>query len=142
MAVLGIGQALAGDDGLGCLVARRLRAGGSVSRWLIIDAGTAPEACTGTLRRFRPHLVVLIDAVEMGVAPGSIAWFDTWQADGVSGSTHDVPLHVVADYLRIELECEVGLLGVQPASVEFGEPLSKPVRHAARSLVSAILRLQ
>lgn len=108
----------------------------------MVEAGSAPEACTGTLRRFRPHLVVLVDAIDMRAAPGRIAWFDRWSADSVTASTHGLPLSMLADYLRSELGCEVALLGVQPIRLGFGEPVSIPVRRAVKTLVVELLKLR
>ena len=40
--------------------------------FLCLSAGAAPENCTGLLRRFRPDLVLLVDAAEMGEAAGAV----------------------------------------------------------------------
>src|SRR5688572_985737 len=65
IAVLGVGQAIRGDDGAGVLLAQRLEALGGHSGLLAVDGGPAPENFTGLLRRFQPDLVLLADAALM-----------------------------------------------------------------------------
>jgi len=109
------------------------------SAFLIVDAGPAPENVTGSLRRFRPDLVVLIDAAHMGEPPGAVRWL-TWQdTDGLSASTHTLPPHILAQYLINELTCEVALIGIQPADTRIGQPLSPVVRAAVETVVQALM---
>ncbi len=98
-AVVGVGSELHGDDAAGILAARLLLpllAGHD--HLLVIDAGPAPENCTGTLRRFQPDLVLLIDAAQMNDPAGAVGWLPWQSIDGISASTHTLPLHLVAQY--------------------------------------------
>lgn len=141
VAVVGVGHELRGDDAAGVAVARALRelvAPGS--RLLAIDAGPAPENYTGTLRRFGPDLVLLIDAAQMGDAPGAVRWL-TWQAiGGISASTHTLPLHVLAGFLAADIGCEVALIGIQPGGTALGTSLSPAVRRAVDLVVRELAR--
>lgn len=138
LAVVGIGNDLRSDDGAGALIARQLHdrrrsVDGSrrlVHDVLVIDAGQAPENITADLRLFKPDLILFIDAAEMGEAPGAIRWIAIDEIDGMSASTHRMPLSMLAAYLNLELGCDIVLLGVQPASLDMGEGLSLPVRAA------------
>jgi hydrogenase 3 maturation protease len=139
IAVVGVGQELSGDDAAGALVARYLKPL-LVSRpyILILDGGPAPENLTGALRRFAPDLVLLVDAANLGEPPGTVRWLPFEQIDGVSASTHTLPLNMLAQYLRDELGCAVALLGVQPAQMGFGAALSAPVRQSVDDIVQAL----
>jgi len=139
VAVVGIGHALRGDDAVGLAVAEHLRL--ACRRWLVIDGGSAPENCTGLLRRFGPDLVVLVDAADLQARPGSIQWVECAQIDGLNASTHTLPLSVVAAYLTAELGCSVGVLAIQPASTDIAAPLSREVDHAARHLARVLTAL-
>jgi hydrogenase 3 maturation protease len=141
VAVVGIGNELCGDDAAGVHVARGLRLRALPASWLAVDAGLVPESCTGPLRRFRPDLVVLVDAAQVGVEPGGVRWLDSWDADAPEVSTHTLPLDVLAFYLRSELGCTVGLLGVQPASDTLDAPLSPLVRQAASEIIDGLAAL-
>jgi hydrogenase 3 maturation protease len=119
------------------LVARALseRAGPDL---LIVEAGHAPENRTGELRSFAPNLVLLIDAAEMGKAHGTVAWISEDDIDGMSASTHSLPLSMLAKYLTLELGCKVMLLGIQPASNEVGETVSAEVLRAVEEVAEGL----
>ena len=77
----------------------------------LCEAGHAPENKTGELRKFAPDLVLLIDAAEMGKEPGTVAWISEEDIDGMSASTHSLPLSMLAHYLTLELNCKVTIAG-------------------------------
>jgi hydrogenase 3 maturation protease len=141
VAVIGIGNEMNGDDAVGVRVVRRLAARlGRREDVLLIEAGTAPENFTGPLRRFQPALILLIDAASFDRPPGTttmISWPDT---DGFSASTHTLPPSVFCQYLVAELGCRVALIGIQPAGLDFGRPLSAPVAAAAGRLTRTLGR--
>jgi hydrogenase 3 maturation protease len=142
LAVLGIGNELSADDGAGVYVARALHV-----RWgprqdcLVLEAATAPESFGGPLRRFRPDLVLLVDAVQMDAPAGTVAWIEWEQVDGLSASTHTLPPSTLAIYLMSELRCQVALLGIQIARLDFGQPLSAPVQQAVEAVVEGLVHL-
>ena len=142
IAVLGIGNELNTDDAVGVRITQELiRASAMQARletdqpYLIIAAGLAPENFTGQVRRFKPEVVVLVDAAQMNAFPGTIAWLACQQISGVSGTTHALPLSLLAKYLTDEIGCEVYLLGIQPAGNEFGDELTPRVAAASREVV-------
>jgi hydrogenase 3 maturation protease len=144
IALLGIGNTLRSDDAAGVWVARRL----SESRFLphpewvlILDAGPAPENRTAELRTFSPDFVILVDAAEMGERPGVIRWIGMDEIDGISATTHTLPLSMLAKYLSLELGCEVKLLGVQPKTVEVGERISAEVDRSISEIVNGVTGL-
>lgn len=138
IAIVGVGHELHGDDEAGLRVVTELQAR-SIPNWvLILNGGHAPENSAGALRRFVPAHILFIDAAQMDEAPGMIRWLDWQDLTGISASTHTLPLHLLATYLREELGCEVSLLGIQPADTTLGAPLSEGVRQAIGEVVSAI----
>lgn len=144
LAILGIGNLLRSDDAAGMLVARAL----SQQEWaentdklLILEAGQAPENGTAELRRFAPDLVLLVDAADMGKRPGTIQWVPEEEIDGISASTHSLPLSMLARYLALEMSCKVILLGIQPASNEIGETVSAEVLQAVDEVIRGMAEL-
>jgi len=139
VAILGVGNEMKGDDGAGVRVVRelsqRLPATPGV---LLIDAGQAPENFTGPLRRFRPDLVVEVDAADQAAEPGAVAWLDWRDADGMSASTHTLPPSVLASFLSADLGCQVALIGIQPATLDLNAPLSPRVQAAVNDLAEAL----
>ena len=108
------------------------------SGWLLVEAGLAPENFTGTLRRFQPDLVVLIDAAEMGLSVGKVACLDWRKTGGWSASTHILPLNMMSAFLVSELGCQVMVLGIQPVQMGMGQSLSLEVELAVEEVVGGL----
>jgi len=100
-----------------------------------LEGGPAPENITATLRSFHPDLVIFLDAAHMGEPPGTILWVELETIDGMSASSHSLPLSILAEFIELELNCPVLVLGIQPAQNEVGEILSEPVRRAVTDIV-------
>jgi hydrogenase 3 maturation protease len=139
IAVAGIGHELRGDDAAGLAVARGLQTAlAGDERILVTEAGPVPENQTGLLRRFGPDLVLLVDAAQMDAVPGTVQWLRWEDTAGLTAATHSLPLSVLARYLRGELDCEVALLGIQPADDSIGVPLSPRVAEAVKGIVEVL----
>ncbi len=140
LAILGIGHELRGDDAAGLTVARNLAAAlPNLPHVLIVEAGHAPENHTGPVRRFAPDLVLLIDVALMGQSPGTICWLPWPATSGLSASSHTMPPYMLARYLTTMLDCDVALLGIQPADNSLVSRLSAPVQRAVDE-VTAVLQ--
>ena len=140
--VVGIGNTLRSDDSAGILIARALMQSGSLKGLEtvhVMDAGHAPENCAAELRRFAPAIVLLIDAAELYDVPGTIHWIEMDELDGMSASTHSMPLSMLAAYLTLELNCNMALLGIQPKSNDVGEIISREVSEAAKIIVEELV---
>ena len=141
VAIVGIGNDLRNDDAAGTLIARKLlhrECAVDACHLLVIQAGHAPENVSGELRGFAPDLVLLIDAAEMRDVPGAICWVPIQSIEGMSASTHSLPLTMLARYLTLELNCMVALIGIQPKSIEFGDVVSSEVSQAIDEVVQEI----
>ena len=143
--VLGVGNPMRGDDGVGPAVVAKCRelCGHSEGRLVLIDAGESPEAHLDEVRGLGPDVVVIVDAVDFGGRPGEVALFDLVR-DGSSRamslpSTHRLPLGLLASYIRKETGAEVVLVGVQPRSIEFGEGMSEEAGRAAEAVARALV---
>jgi hydrogenase 3 maturation protease len=138
---MGIGNPLRGDDAAGSLVARQVAGRPGVC---VIDARDVPEDhLPGALRR-RPNTVVLIDSMELGSPPGSVAFLDRSQIAGYWPSTHRVPLSLLMSLLEEQTHARVFAIGIQPAHTEFMQPMSgvvaASVAHVAGMLNRALAR--
>jgi hydrogenase 3 maturation protease len=149
--VLGIGNRLGGDDAAGpCVVdminpaLRALSVGQYVAKTLLpteitaIDAGTAPESYTSVIRQHRPDLLILIDAADMGLPPGTLRVILPEKISILSFSTHHMPLSMFISYVK-EFCGKVLLVGVQPERTETGGQISKTVCQSVKELAEAIL---
>lgn len=128
LAILGVGNELNGDDAAGLEVVRGLsRILSSQDNLLLLETGLAPENFTGVLRHFLPDLTLFVDALETDAPPGTIFWVGWHDLQGFSGSTHTLPLSIMATYLDHEIGCKVALLGIGAGSLVTSD-LTAPVR--------------
>ncbi len=144
LVILGIGNELHGDDGAGPIIAQRLAASELLAGrddLLILNGAQAPESMTGPIRRFSPDLILFVDIALMAQEPGAICWLPWQDTAGLSASSHTLPPYMLAQYLTSELDCEVALLGIQPASANLGDFLSPPVQQAADNICRAFTAL-
>jgi hydrogenase maturation protease len=136
--VLGLGNLLLGDEGVGVHAARALAAAG-VAGAEVLDVGTAILDALPALERARR--IVVVDAVEAGGSPGSIYRFPIERAlpgptlAGLHGFdlTRALALAGAEDASR-----DVVVLGVQPARIEWSLELSAAVQAALPDLLSAV----
>jgi hydrogenase maturation protease len=142
--VLGLGNVLLEDDGLG---------GAAVS--LLLDRFDVPQGVQvldgGTLGlSLLPHLetadtVILVDAVRADAAPGTLVRLDGDEvapAVATRLSPHQVGVADLLDGARWlgRYPTRVILLGLVPASIELGVGLSPTVHASLEELVDAVVR--
>ncbi|MDD5044562.1 MAG: hydrogenase maturation peptidase HycI [Candidatus Omnitrophica bacterium] len=134
-AVLGIGSELRADDAVGMLVARELqKAAGENSRIKCFLAGASPENFTGEIKKFNPTHVIIVDAAQLEKSAGEARLIEEEEINGVSFSTHRLPTKILIDYLKSSLRCEFVVIGIQPKTLKFGEPVSPEAARAAGAI--------
>lgn len=138
IAVVGMGAEGRGDDAAGLEVARRLD---STQGLRAIEGGVAPENFTGVVRDFEPTLIVLVDAIEFGGEPGDVEVIDPDDLRSGSVSSHTPTPSMLLAYLEHETGGTAVLVGIQPATIDPGDPLSPAVETAIEETVAVIERL-
>ncbi len=135
--VLGVGNIDRGDDGAGVLASAALKkklGQKGRSRVRVLLGYESPESLTGKIRRFRPDLVLILDAAVSRRKPGSVFLLGKKDMAMEDISTHKMPLPLLVDYLEKSVGCRVQVLGIEPRSCREGAPLSAPVRKAVEAL--------
>jgi hydrogenase 3 maturation protease len=82
--------------------------------------------------------VIIVDAADMGLPPGTIQLLDPGDITGISFATHALPLSVLAGYLESETGCSVIVMGIQPRSVEFDAAITPETSGAVEEAVNAL----
>ncbi|MCL2632746.1 MAG: hydrogenase 3 maturation endopeptidase HyCI [Coriobacteriia bacterium] len=127
---------LRADDAAGTMIAERLE--GLQGRAQAFAGYSAPENLTGEIKRFSPDIVLVIDAIDLGVEPGEVRVIELDEIGGVSFSTHMLPLKIIIEYLRQETGAEVVLLGIQVSSIEFMQKMTEAVRATVDAIVDSL----
>jgi hydrogenase 3 maturation protease len=135
--VLGVGSELRSDDAAGVRVAAEL-ARTPLSGVHALDGGSAPENCTAEIRELNPAHLIIVDSAHMQESPGTVRLIESADISGASFGTHSLPLSVLADYIQREIGCRVSVIGIQPASIEFGESMSPEVSAAVQETALAL----
>lgn len=138
--VVGLGNALRGDDAVGLEVARRLRE--LLPDADVIAASGEPAALLDALGDGVAE-VAIVDAVSSGAAPGAVHRFDaseTALALAAGASTHGLGLAEAIELGRAlgRLPARVVVYGIEGQGYEAGAPLSLPVARAAEAVVSEL----
>lgn len=134
--VLGIGNTLLADEGVGIVAMRELEAlFGAREDMEFLDGGTLSftlavpiSACTALL---------VIDAAELGAAPGTVCSFEGEEMDRFLGANRKSSVHEVGLLDLMSISRLTGhwperraLIGIQPAMVDWGEALTPGVAAA------------
>jgi hydrogenase 3 maturation protease len=127
--LLTVGNGMMGDDGAGVLLAQMLREL-PLDDWAALNGGSAPENVVHRIREMDASRVLVVDAADMDLEPGSIRRIHADRLDDpFLMTTHTLPLTFLIESLR-EFVPQVELLGIQPRMVAFGYPMSDEVRTA------------
>jgi hydrogenase maturation protease len=145
IAVIGIGNVLAGDDAVGPYVVRVLEAGYELPEGVqVIDAGTPGYDLTAFLVGL--DAVVLVDAVRAKGAAGEVRVFDKAglleKKPILAVSPHEPGVREAllnAEFMGVTPPA-VRLVGVLPSATATGIGLSPEVRAAVPGAVDAVVR--
>ncbi|MEW5939020.1 MAG: hydrogenase maturation protease [Chloroflexota bacterium] len=134
--ILGVGNRMRGDDGLGSRMIARLKGKLDLP---MLDAGDVPENFLGPIEDARADLVLVIDAADLRASPGDLALLELNQLGGMAVSTHTVNLGLLFKVIPASRRPQVLVLAVQPQSTEFGAGLSREIRSAMDGIESLLL---
>lgn len=138
IAIIGIGNTLRSDDGIGALLAGRIK---DKVRFLVFDAGVSPENYLGKITREEPDTVLIIDAVDFGGQPGEYALLEEPDLKSpVLFATHNSPVALTMSYLQNTLKADIIALMIQPKSIAFGEALSPEMSAVLNELAEWFFR--
>jgi len=136
VAILGIGNDLRTDDGIGPFIISGLDV--ESSSLLIENVGSVPEAFARPLAKFGAERIIMIDAADMKKPSGHIELITKDRIGGIAISTHSMPLSFLMMYLEQETGAQTILLGIQPQDIQFGEGLTPELGKVAQKIISTL----
>ncbi len=139
--VLGVGNILLRDEGIGVRVVEAMGQRALPPEVELFDGGTAGIDLLNVLAERQK--IIIIDAIDMDDAPGTVvrlAGDELPTATGTSTSLHEIglleTLHV-ARMLRVDAD-ELVVIGVVPERVEVGLELSPRIAALVPSIIEAV----
>lgn len=134
--VLGIGNTLLADEGVGVVAMHELEARfGTREDMEFLDGGTLSFTLAVPISECTALLV--IDAAELGAAPGTVRSFEGEEMDRFLGRNRKSSVHEVGLLDLMSVSRLTGhwperraLIGIQPALVDWGEALTPAVAAA------------
>ncbi len=145
VAVLGLGNVLLGDDGIGPFVIEMLRAGHELpDNVSIADLGTPGLGLPAYLSE--SDAVILIDAVAAAGVPGEVRLYRREDIDDVPRkprvSPHDPAVQEALFLVDLAGRGprDLLLIGIIPEQTTVGARMSESVRRACRPAIDAVLR--
>lgn len=131
--LMGIGNTLRGDDGIGSIIARKFKD----NDWLSLDCGVAPENFTSIIKKNKPHLVVLIDVVEMDLKPGEFKIIPLEKINTMHLTTHSIPLSFLISYLK-NFTREIIFIGIQPKIIDYSTSISPEILKSSQEIIKIL----
>jgi hydrogenase maturation protease len=139
VAIVGLGNVLLADDGVGVHALEVLRKAPPPGVRLAV-IGTVALGALDLLEE--ADFVIAIDAVRAGGPPGTIYRFDAREADvGQRVSLHDLGVIGALRLLPDHSRPEVTVVGVEPERVEYGVELTPTVRAVLPCVVDVVRKV-
>ena len=140
--ILGVGNPLRKDDGIGVYLAHKLEKLKMPEGVEVVDMGTGGLALIDLMRE--AHKVVFLDAVEMGETPGAVKFLSPEDmktpAESLTFSSHEIRLPEILLLASLQgVSPEVVIVAVQPKNIGWGMGLSPELKRAIPRIVKCIL---
>ena len=142
--IVGVGNRLLGDEGVGLHIIDNLSKIPMPSHVNIIDCGCDLLSLTAYLNK--PQKIVIIDAIRAGGKPGEIYRFDYNKLPTTKGETQSGHQIGTIDVLRllksvypVMADSEIILIGVEPKMLELSTDLSQEVRGSIADVTRLVI---
>lgn len=136
LVILGIGNELKCDDGVGPFIINNLKKENiEKDNLILINAETVPENFTGKIRKENPTHIILLDACLMDSNAGEIKIVDYEDFANIGISTHSMSLSFFVKYLKQDNDYNIIFIGIEPESMGYDEKPTEVVEKAALELI-------
>ncbi|MFP5212247.1 MAG: hydrogenase maturation protease [Acidobacteriota bacterium] len=136
--VLGLGNLLLCDEGIGVHTAQALLEGGCPDDVTVLDVGTAILDALEAIEE--ADRIIVVDAVKADMEPGTVYRmpFEDFERAACIASMHGFDLSRVL-YLAQKKEMpEVVVIGIEPSRIDWSMELSPEVQRVLPSVVEAV----
>jgi len=142
--IIGVGNRLLGDEGVGLHIIDNLFQIPMPSYVNIIDCGCDLLSLMSHLNK--PRKIIIIDAIRAGGKPGEIYRFDCSELETTQAKMYSSHQVRTIDALRLLKQvypalsnCEIVVIGIEPKAIELHTGLSEEVRESIADVMRLIL---
>lgn len=137
--ILGVGNELKSDDGVGPYIIKMLDEEFVQNESLLfIDAQTVPENFTGKIRKENPTHMIIVDACLMDKKPGDMQIVDKYDFANIGISTHSMSLSYFVKYLEKDTDFKIIFVGIEPETMDWGDEPTSEVKKAAIEFIEIL----
>jgi len=142
-AIIGIGNPLKSDDGIGLIILEELKKRNISPNFSLVDGGTGGMKFLHILKDFDE--VIVIDAVYFDGEPGEYVFFKPDQVKSLNApkGTHDSNFFEILELSEQlnEKPREIVIMGIQPKITDISENLSSELEERLEGMVDAIIKI-
>ncbi|NIO21366.1 MAG: hydrogenase maturation protease [Candidatus Aenigmarchaeota archaeon] len=142
--IMGIGNDLKGDDGIGWYVVDILEKKLGYKEDIHFIKTSVPENHVSEVKDFFPGVLIIVDSADFKGSPGNVRLIGEEEVVHNIGGTHTTPITLFMKLLIEDSDSpppKIVFVGVQGKQAGFGMPLSKEVRKAGDRIAKLIERL-
>ncbi len=126
--LVGIGNVLRRDDGIGVYIVQRIKESAWLSK-LVVEVSL--ENYIRVINRKAPDLLILVDCLDFGKWPGYSKMLSLEQIREDAVHSHHLTLSKVSEFFAMP----VYVLGIQPGNIKVGEEMTREVTDAGARLI-------
>ncbi|MBN2689238.1 MAG: hydrogenase maturation protease [Gammaproteobacteria bacterium] len=136
--IIGVGNPMRSDDGIGVRVIEKYRANDSSAA--IINGGTDALNLIDSIKQYPK--AIIIDAVRMNTEPGTIKVFSPKDAKIIQNdslSTHGLGLAEMLVFLKeLDIKTKITIIGIEPEDISYGDVLSATIEQQIPTVINLI----
>jgi hydrogenase 3 maturation protease len=122
---------LRSDDGAGVYICRNINQTNNIK---VLTVEVSIENYIKKINDLNPDILILVDCVDFNKKPGYYDLLPVEKIKDFTTGTHNISLKRVSEFFKMK----VLVLGIQPATLVFGEKLSSQVKESAERITNKI----
>lgn len=140
--IIGVGNILLGDEGVGVYIIRKLKNLDLPDRVELMDVGVATFSLFPYISGRKK--IIIIDAVKSGGKAGSIYRFPADEIERGKGeffSLHQLGIGDILNFFQLEkVPGEIIVIGVEPGKIKWGMELSPCIKEKIPQIINFVLK--
>ncbi len=143
VAIVCVGKDLRGDDAVGPYTCRELLKKGLKN--VVVCEDDIITCFYETITNYKPLTIILIDAVDLSLKPGTIVItsLEDIEEVGMSTSTHNLPIRTVVELIKtlVGVDLKILVIGIQVSNLDLTQQISDEVIKSANTIVKTLTTL-